>query len=52
MMRSNTFRIFFEREFSDYAARHREAMTQQIRNEEPEYILNVNEAEYLETLPL
>ena len=50
MMRSNTFRIFFEREFSDYAARHREAMTQQIRNERTEYILNVNEAEYLEHL--
>ncbi len=50
MNRYGTFNIFAEHDFDSYSRGRLEGMKDAIRGEKPEYILNVNEAEYIEHL--
>src|SRR5687767_11433642 len=50
MRQYGTFRIFYEQEFDEYSRGRLEELTNTIRGESAEYIVNVNEAEYIEHL--
>lgn len=49
---AQTFRIFAEREFGELCAALRAKMKEKIYSEEPNYILNVNQTEYVSHLAL
>jgi hypothetical protein len=50
MNRYGAFKIFYERDFDDYAGGLLDSLQQTVHGEQAEYIVNVNEYEYVEHL--